>query len=182
MVWIFVGAAVLIIIVEIWQQSRRNKAAKSAAQAAGAIDGVKCKHLAGLGLAEGAECEVWSFPDRLEIREKETGQAFSLALGKVRAIEAKTTQEIKKANRSVLGRAFVGNLLVPGVGAIVGGLTGLDKTKKVNHDCLIINYTDTAGELQGVTFMDDGNILRLRQFAAGVKKLLADLPREAVEL
>lgn len=180
--WVILIAVVLGVVVGIWVQARQNKAIRAAAQAAGALDGVKCKHLAGLGLAEGAECEVWSFPDRLEIREKETGQVFNLALSKVRAVEAKTTQEIQKAHRSVLGRAFIGNLLVPGVGAIVGGLTGLDKTKKVNHDCLIINYTDTAGELQGVTFMDDGNILRLRQFAAGVKKLLADLPREAVEL
>lgn len=180
--WLIFAAVVLVVVVTLWQQSRRNKAAKAAAQAAGALDGVKCKHLAGLGLAEGAECEVWSFPDRIQIREKETGRIFNLALTKVRAIEAKTTQEIQKAHRSVLGRAFVGNLLVPGIGAIVGGMTGLDKTKKINHDCLIINYVDNDGELQGITFMDDGNILRLNQFAAGVKKLLAEVPREAVDL
>lgn len=180
--WAILIAAVLGLIYGLWQRSRQNRAVQMAAQQAGAIDGVECKHVAGLGLNEGADCQVWAYADRLEIRETESGQVFSLALAKVRAIEAKTAQEIKQAHRSILGRAVIGNLIVPGAGAIVGAMTGLDKTKKVTRDYLIINYVDQNGELQGITFAKDGDIFRLHSFVAGVKKQLAQIPREAVTL
>ncbi|MFS8534839.1 MAG: hypothetical protein FWJ65_06730 [Limnochordales bacterium] len=182
-VWAVLIAAVLGLAYGLWQQSKKNAAAQAAAREAGATDGVECKHVAGLGLANGADCQVWSFPDRLEIREKESGQTFRLALAKLRAIEAKSEREIREVQRSVVGRAVIGHLLVPGIGAIVGGMSGLNTKKKGPlHHYLIVNYVDDHGELQGITFMGDGNILRFQQFAAGVKKLKAQMPRETVTL
>lgn len=184
MIWVIIIAVVLLLVFSVRKDMKKNAAVKAAAQEAGATDGVECKHIAGLGLGEGAECEIWSFTDRLQIRDKETGQTFNLAIGKIRAIEAKTETEIREVGKSVLGRAIVGNLIVPGLGAIVGGMTGVGTTKKKGpeHHYLIVNYVDAHGEVQGITFSKDGYILQLQLFAKGVKELLAQVPREAVTL
>jgi hypothetical protein len=173
MVWVFitvvlVGAALILIL-----QARDNAAVQKAARDAGAIDGVRCKHIEGLGIGQGADCLVWSFADRLQINDVKTKRAFNLSLSKLRAVEAKTEQEIREVHKSVVGRAIVGHLLVPGVGAIVGGMSGVGTKKKKGpeHHYLVINYVDDAGELKGITFSMDGNILRLRSFAAGAQKV-----------
>jgi hypothetical protein len=53
-----------------------------------------------------------------------------------------TTEEITKTNKSVVGRAVVGGLLMGPVGAIVGGMSGMNKDKLKNTNYLVINYWD----------------------------------------
>jgi len=56
-------------------------------------------------------------------------------------------QEIIEIDKSVVGRAIVGGLLLGPLGAEIGGISGVGKKKKTKYSCyLIINYIPSASE------------------------------------
>lgn len=55
------------------------------------------------------------------------------------SLKKSNTHELIQANKSVIGRAVVGGLILGPLGAIVGGMSGLG-SKAVNKSYLIINY------------------------------------------
>lgn len=55
------------------------------------------------------------------------------------SVKKSTTNELIQANKSVIGRAVVGGLILGPLGAIVGGMSGLG-SKAVNKSYLIINF------------------------------------------
>ena len=62
-------------------------------------------------------------------------------------------KEIIQMNKSVIGRAAAGGILLGGLGAIVGAVSGTG-TKKKNKfkNFLIINYKDNQGEVKALSF------------------------------
>lgn len=64
------------------------------------------------------------------------------------SVEPFTETEIKTRNKSVLGRAVVGGALLGGAGAIVGGMTGLNKTEdKKEKRYIILTYRENDQEI-----------------------------------
>src|SRR4051812_38331733 len=94
----------------------------------GAIEGVYVTHVEGLGLAANAPCEVFRFDDRILIDAK--SHKFEINFTKLRAAEVKSEQELVEKGKSVVGRAVLGTLLVPGLGTINGGMSGIGNKKK----------------------------------------------------
>ncbi|MBY9087310.1 hypothetical protein KIH86_24300, partial [Paenibacillus sp. HN-1] len=83
-------------------------------------------------------------------------QKFEIPLERMRAAVAITEQELIEKSKSVVGRALIGTIIVPGLGTIVGGMSGIGTKKKdgkKNH-YLILNFIDSKGELAAVTFQD----------------------------
>ena len=59
------------------------------------------------------------------------------------SLEEFTEEQIITKDKSVIGRAIIGGILTGGVGAIVGGISGVgSKQKKVEKFYFIINYWD----------------------------------------
>ena len=68
---------------------------------------------------------------------------FDIHNSQIISIEKTSSAEIIKTNKSVIGRAVVGNLIMGPLGAIVGGMSGLstkDKLQVIQY--LIINFWD----------------------------------------
>ncbi|OMF23476.1 hypothetical protein BK133_24095 [Paenibacillus sp. FSL H8-0548] len=68
---------------------------------------------------------------------------------KIRVASAMTQSDFAKQEKSVIGRAVVGGLLVGPMGAVVGGMSGIG-TKDKKGGFLVINYKNEVGELAAV--------------------------------
>lgn len=81
--------------------------------------------------------------------------SVSLKYEKVTNCEFLTEKDIQEKAKSVLGRAAVGGLLLGPVGAIVGGMTGLNgkKVKEKTRAFIVINYTTGNDEI-GVIYLE----------------------------
>ncbi|WP_270167593.1 hypothetical protein [Paenibacillus sp. SYP-B4298] len=138
----------------------------------GAMDAFICEHIEGLGIGK-MNCEIRNYPDKIEIKSVINDHTFVIPHERIRALEIKNEQEFKDLDRSVVGRAVVGTLLVPGLGTIIGGMSGLKQKKKGElRNFLVINYLDKTGNLSGVTFENQVNLIRMSNFVFGVNRSL----------
>jgi hypothetical protein len=95
--------------------------------------------------------------DTLEIKQRFFGkEPFSLACAQITDAGMISSEEIVERNKSVIGRAAVGGLLLGPLGAIVGGMSGTGKKQKTErHVYFVINYTSgKSGESQVLSFQD----------------------------
>lgn len=170
--FLMIIAVFWVVIAMIVRSSKDKKRMKHKAVELGATDIVPALHWEGLGLNLNAPCELYLFPEKLVLEHG--NQKFEIPIDRIRAAEFKSEQELREKGKSVVGRAVIGTLLVPGLGTIVGGMSGIGNKKvksRLNH-FLIINYTNAAGELTGVTLFNNLNIIRLQAFANGINRVL----------
>jgi hypothetical protein len=147
----------------------------------GAKDGLNVVHVEGLGMGSAAPCELFRFDDRILIDAKT--HKFEIQLEKLRAAVVKSEQELIEKGKSVVGRAVLGTLLVPGLGKIVGGMTGIGSKKKKGktHHYLIINYLDSKGDLSAVTFQDDFTLI-IKKFCNDLNKSISQASNGVIQL
>jgi len=180
-VFVIVGVILSLLGVIIIARSKGKKMDKKA-QELGAISAIYAQHIEGIGLANKTECELYLFSDKIQIDSN--GRKFEIPLSRVRAVEYKSEQELHEKSKSVVGRAIIGTLLVPGLGTIVGGMSGIG-TKKTTGQMnfyLIINFTDANGQLSGVTFLNNLNFVRLRSFCSKIDAQLSTMQPEVITL
>jgi hypothetical protein len=176
--FLFVGCIVGIVF-----GVKKLNAQKKKASDLGARDYVLATYIDGLGIAQNTPCELYLFDDRILIDTKQ--QKFEIKLNKIRAAVVKSERELIEKGKSVVGRALIGTVLVPGLGTIVGGMSGIGTKKKkgaLNH-FLILNYTDSQGELAAVTFLNNINLIKMDRFCNGINKVVSQTSEgEAVQL
>lgn len=121
------------------QKRRAEMSKKEAARKAekGYWDYGTFKHTAGLPLAEGVECRVEYYNNKIDFMA--SGTSFSLSFDKVSDIVVKTDREIQKSYVSSAGGAVLGGYLFGPVGAMIGG-RAKEKTSTVVTHYLIITY------------------------------------------
>ena len=151
-IMIFLGCLVAILIVIICREVKRRINAKQ--EKAGKVVEptssvwVTFRHINGLPIAEGANCSVYSYPDRYDFVSGT--MRFSLAKSKVTDMCARTEREIYQQYVSSAGGAVGGALLFGPLGAIIGGRVK-KKTDVKTCKYLIITYM-TDGEVKYVGF------------------------------
>lgn len=175
---LFAGAIALIVL-----GIKKGNALKKEAGDMGAKDFVLATYIDGLGIAQNTFCKLYLFDDKLQINAGK--QKFEIKLEKIRAAVVKNERELIEKSKSVVGRAVVGGVLLGGLGAVVGGMSGVGTKKKkgdLNH-FLIINYTDSSGELAAVTFVNNINLIKVNKFCDDINKSINETSQgEAIEL
>lgn len=163
---IIFGGAIALIIFGI----KKQKELKQKAADLGAKDFILATYVDGLGISPNTQCTLNRFDDRIQIDAN--NQKFEISIDKMRAAVVKDERELIEKGKSVVGRAIIGTLLVPGLGTIVGGMSGIGTKKKkgtLNH-FLIFNYTDSKGELAAVTFLNNINLIKMNRFCSDINK------------
>ena len=162
---------------------KRSKALKKEAADLGAKDFLLATYVDGLGIAPNTYCKLYLLDDKIQINANQ--QKFEIKLEKIRAAVVKDERELIEKGKSVVGRAVIGTLLVPGLGTIVGGMSGIGTKKKkgtLNH-FLILNYTDSKGELAAVTFLNNINLIQMNNFCHKINKTVnQSFQGEAIQL
>ncbi|MFD3271522.1 hypothetical protein ACE3MS_15490 [Paenibacillus dendritiformis] len=180
---IIIGASIIVAIIwAIFKARSDKKKMDKKASEAGAISAFTADHVEGIGLTSMAECDIYLFADKVLIDS--FGRKFEIPLSRIRAAEFKSEQEIKEKSKTVAGRALIGTLLVPGLGTIVGGMSGIGnkKVKGETNFYLIINFIDSNGELNGVTFRNNFNTLRGVTFSSKINQQLSATQQDIVTL
>lgn len=95
-----------------------------------------------------------------------------LALDKVTDVRDMTDVQIQEVEKSVIGRAVVGGLLMGPLGSIIGGMSGLSGKKKVKskHHFVIITYKSDGIERQIV--------LEIVGASMGWPEFVSELPKD----
>ncbi|MBD7970485.1 hypothetical protein [Paenibacillus gallinarum] len=166
---LFIFAITMIVVT-----SRLASKKRSTLQGRGAVSFTSAAHIEGLGIEKFAPCNILQFPDRIQI---ESGsRKYQIPINNMRVAVLKSEKDIIEKNKSVVGRALIGTVLVPGLGTIVGGMSGIGKKNKskINY-YLILNYLNSQGELDAVTFLDNPLEFTSGNFIQSVNEKITDL-------
>lgn len=106
-----------------------------------------------------------------------------LPLDRITYAESKTETEIREHDKSVIGRAAVGSLLLGPLGAIVGGMSGIgSKKSKSVRQFLIIAYMSTDGEEKAIALEIVGASIGWHEFLKEINPKFATAPESSVLL
>lgn len=111
-------------------------------------------------------------PDQIEIRQIIGGKAVAyLSYSQVTAAAKIGEREIVETDKSVIGRAMVGGVMLGPLGAVVGGMSGVGKKQKtVYKDFFVINYTAASGEPSVLSFEMVGPPVGFAPFLSELKQ------------
>lgn len=105
-------------------------------------------HFEGIAFVNKGEIIALNFLDTsLKITDSKKQELLNIEYRQINNAEILTECEDK--DKSVIGRAVVGGLLLGPVGAVVGGLSGVSKSKKNNYFLKITYDTDKILYLKG---------------------------------
>lgn len=106
-------------------------------------------------LAEGWMYDVALYEDHLEIKMPLGKDKTTLLYSQITDVEYGSVTEIVEKNKSVIGRAVAGGILLGGLGAVIGAVSGTGKKEtKKRHLYFMISYTSADGEDKYLSFED----------------------------
>lgn len=158
-----IGLLVLFIIfciVMAISSSKAKKKVKKELKSKGASLFIALPHTAGLPIPEHTLCQLYSYPDRIEINAK--GTQFNLMKSKITDISMTSDMEIQKQYVSSAAGAVGGAMLFGAVGALIGGRVKEKKIKEVHH-YLIFTY-EKDGSVDYIAFDATASFISAKKF------------------
>ena len=112
-------------------------------------------------VSKGVILEVCLYDEYLELAGLK--KPLTLNYSQITDIYYGVETEIVQKNKSVIGRAVAGGLLLGGVGATVGAISGTGKKEEKHHKFLfIISYTSSSGQDAFLKFEDISTLKGLK--------------------
>ncbi len=130
-------------------------------------------HVDGLDYPVDEVVLLWGRLDYLLIRsavhEKKYAQ-YILEFEQIKGIEIVSAAQIIEANRSVIGRAVIGGLLLGGLGATIGAISGVGtKQKRITENYLVINYVTAIEDDMKVMSFKLGEMIIAKKFVDEIR-------------
>lgn len=179
-IFLIIAVFAVAIIIGVVTGIKKGNQMKKKTEDLGALAALDAVHIEGLGIGA-VPCEIFRFDNRILIDANT--HKFEIQFDRLRAAVVKSEQELIEKGKSVVGRALIGTLLIPGLGTIVGGMSGIGNKKKKGekHHYLIFNYLDSKGELAAVTFQSSLKFV-LDQFCNDVNRSNKQSGQQVIQL
>lgn len=99
--------------------------------------------------------DVALYDDYLEIKVGFGKDSVKLKYEQITDVYYGLETEIREKSKSVIGRALAGGILLGGLGAVVGGMSGTGKKEvKRRRFVFVVSYTSSTGEDAFLSFED----------------------------
>lgn len=159
--WIAIIIAI-VLVAAILAFRRTGQKNRERMKELGATDILIAFHVDGLPLPTGKMSNLYACPNRLVVDSE--GKSFEINTITNYAIV--TEQEIKNVDKSVIGRAVVGGVLLGGLGAIIGGMSGIGTKTKTGKErrFFVVNYLNDNGEQAAISF--ENHIMNIDYFVS----------------
>lgn len=146
---------ILIIITFIWINYENNKEEIKKDKENNIICKVSLQHVSGLeNLVQNIECKIAVNEEQLFVDDK-----YVVKLSNIKSTQIIKGKELLEQEKSMLGRALVGGILLGGIGAVIGSMTALKNEKQMKDvDFLLIDYINSKNENAQLVFMAVENI------------------------
>lgn len=177
--WALLGPVGIGVAAAMIWTAYGNAEAKNKAMAAGAVDGIVCRHYQGLDISPNVTCEIWRFHDRLQINARKERQTFNLSMDKVYYVKVTTHSELRRVWRPVT-RDLVDRWGRTIASWRMGHTLQTERTNRAYH-ILTIGYVASSGLPRDIRFRSESNLARLNSFASQVERLLPKHPKEGQE-
>lgn len=159
----------LALIGFVWNKNMKEKGKKY-----GALKYGVGTHMYGLpNVKEYASTNIFLADDKIVIEADK--RTFEVTYEQLTAAEAMTATDLLTKDKSVIGRAIVGGVLLGPIGAIVGGMSGIGK-EKMKGNFLILNYIPSNSDETKVLIFNMGSYSLAQNLAKFIKKKMPPQP------
>ncbi|MGE6261102.1 hypothetical protein ACQKCU_25050 [Heyndrickxia sporothermodurans] len=167
MLYFLIFLLILLIVGMIILKKNKNKAKEY-----GAKEHYVAVHFYGIPYVSNSAFSTIFITEEKMIVECEK-KKFELNLNRITAAEAVRETDLIQEDKSVIGRAVIGDLVSGPLGAIIGGMSGIGKKNKTGA-LLIINYISSENGAINVIIFD------MKKFA-NAKKIATALTSDIIK-
>lgn len=153
--------AILLISIAIAILVSVRSSNKNSDREHGIVARFRGKHITGLPVQRDQIVNLILIQDGLAISSRKFEAKINL--DQIKIATSMSQHEMATQQKSVAGRAVVGGVLLGPLGAVVGGMSGIGTKNKKGH-FLVINYTNSSGELASIV-LDSPIPMTARKFA-----------------
>ena len=165
--------AFVCLIAFVWYKKMKENM-KEKGKKYGALKYGVGTHRYGLpNVKERASTNIFLADDKIVIEADK--RTFEVTYEQLTAAEAMTATDLLTKDKSVIGRAIVGGLLLGPIGAIVGGMSGASK-EKMKGNFLILNYIPSNSDETKVLIFNMGSYWSAQNLAKFIKKKMPPQP------
>ncbi|MBE3122639.1 MAG: hypothetical protein IMZ58_10610 [Thermoplasmata archaeon] len=122
-------------------------------------------HIEGIPLLAGVSTKLMLYKDKLSVIDIRRNKTYNVFLKNILDVKVKNENEISEQERSVIKRAIAGGIIgevvlgAGGLGAIVGGMSGVPKKQIVNHNYFLsIEYLSKEGNKNNMLFVKNAGL------------------------
>lgn len=138
------------------------------------------KHIDGLSLNRGDIVAIEKLEDEIIIKAVLSKYEIKIGYNAITNIVSRNYTEEEIKNKSVVGRALVGGVLTGGIGAVIGGMSGVgNKSKSKTIPAFEIFYIKNG--IENTILLEDYWLLGTKKFMDSIKEKADSIPKLTIE-
>ncbi|NFA43404.1 SHOCT domain-containing protein [Clostridium botulinum] len=139
-------------------------------------DKMMFKLIDGIGLNKGTYMDVCIKENHLTVCESRKGYSINIYYQDIINVTYGTYCDEITKNKSTVGRAIIGGVLTGGIGAVVGGMSGIGtKTKTKKLFAMYLEYMDTT--TKNLIVLEDVMLVGVKKFIEQIKIKMNHAPK-----
>ena len=143
---VFILFLIFIIVLKKYLSNQKLK---------GIVKIMSFKHIEGMDLASGIDVNISFSEGTIQIDD------IILRISSIERLAISSSKQLVEQEKSVMGRAIVGGVLTGGIGAIVGGISGINDGSKETRLIHYLTITFKDGSSAIFSFKNDSDRFNL---------------------